>query len=117
VTEDQISQYAKISNDYNIIHFDDGIAQKSGFKGRIAHGLLAGGEISRILGTNFPGDGTIFMNYKNIFISPMYPGIKYKFVLSTPFNNEAGIFLCVVKVFDVENRLIMLSYNQLIKKK
>lgn len=116
VSESDIVGYADLSKDYNIIHFDDRKATESGFKGKIAHGLLACGEISRILGTEFPGSGTIFMNYKNIFFAPLYPNSTYNFVLSTPFFNSKGIYLCVIKVLDFENNIVMLSYNQLIKK-
>lgn len=116
VSDEQIVNYATISKDYNVIHFDNEEAQKCGFEGKIAHGLLACGEISRILGTDFPGAGTVFMNYKNIFLAPLYPNNVYKFVLSTPYYNEKGFYMCVVKVYDSKENLVMLSYNQLIKK-
>lgn len=116
VTEELISNYANVSKDFNVIHFDDDEARKCGFEGKISHGLLACGEISRILGTDYPGKGTVFMNYKNIFLVPLYPNKEYKFVLSTPFHNDKGIFLCLVKVYDSQENLVMLSYNQLINK-
>lgn len=116
VTNKNIETYADVSKDYNKIHFDDEKAVKCGFKSKIAHGLLASGEISRIFGTDFPGEGTIFMNYKNIFLAPLYPNNTYKFILSTPYYNEKGIYLCLVKVIDLHNNIVMLSYNQLIKK-
>jgi acyl dehydratase len=116
VKEKHIENYANISKDFNVIHFDDEEAKKSGFKGKIAHGLLACGEISRIFGTDYPGKGTIFMNYKNIFLAPFYPDHRYKFVLTTPFLNSKGVYMCVVKVFDTNEKLVMISYNQLIKK-
>lgn len=116
VKEQHIIDYAEVSKDFNVIHFDDEEAKRSGFKSKVAHGLLASGEISRIFGTEYPGKGAIFMNNKNVFLAPFYPNQKYKFVLTTPYKNEKGIYMCVVKVFDVNEELVMLSYNQLIKK-
>ncbi|MDM1527402.1 MaoC family dehydratase N-terminal domain-containing protein [Myroides odoratimimus] len=116
VTEEDIENYATASKDFNEIHFDLEAAQKAGFKDRIAHGLLATGEISRIIGTEYPGVGSIFMNYKNIFLAPMFINETYKFEVSTPYKNAKGIYICVVKVFDQNSKLTVVSYNQVLKR-
>lgn len=116
VTEQDIENYANASKDFNEIHFDISVAQKAGFKDRIAHGLLATGEISRIIGTEYPGLGSIFMNYKNIFLAPMFINETYKFEVSTPYKNAKGIYICVVKVFDQNSKLTVVSYNQVLKR-
>ncbi|MBB1140534.1 GNAT family N-acetyltransferase [Myroides sp. WP-1] len=117
VKESDIESYAQASKDYNEIHFDVEAAKKSGFKDRIAHGLLATGEISRIIGTEYPGVGSIFMNYKNIFLAPMYLNESYRFVVTTPFKTEKGVYICVVKVMDKNDKLVVVSYNQVLKRK
>lgn len=115
--EEDIEKYANLSSDYNKVHFDNQFARKLGFQDKIGHGLIAAGEISRIFGTEFPGDGTIFMNYKNIFLKPLYANREYEFILSTPFyNSEKGIFNCLVKVMDKNKNICMLSSNNLMNK-
>ncbi len=113
---DLVQHYADVSKDYNEIHFDDEEAIKLGFKSKISHGLIPCGEISRIIGTVFPGKGSVFLSYKNIFLSPLYVNTVYTFVLSTYYHSENGIYMCLVKVLDKENNIQMLSYNQVIKK-
>lgn len=116
-TEDVIEKYANLSLDYNKVHFDDQFAKKLGFKEKIGHGLIVAGEISRIFGTEFPGDGTIFMNYKNIFLKPLYADQDYEFILSTPlYNIEKGILYCLIKVVDKNKDICMLSYNNLMNR-
>ena len=74
VTDELIDSYAKISKDFNPIHVDDAAAIRAGFTGRIAHGLLCEAEVSRILGTVFPGEGTILLQENIRFIGPVYVG-------------------------------------------
>lgn len=117
VKESDIEDYAKASKDYNEIHFDIEAARSAGFKDRIAHGLLATGEISRIIGTEYPGIGSIFMNYKNIFLAPLYLNEEYNFIITTPFKTPKGIYMCVVKVLDKDNKIVLLSYNQVLNRR
>ena len=74
VTGKTIDAYAEISRDFNPIHMDNSAAVKAGFAGRIAHGLLCEAEVSRILGTDFPGEGTILLQETFKFVGPIYIG-------------------------------------------
>jgi 3-hydroxybutyryl-CoA dehydratase len=44
------------------------------FKGRIAHGMLAAGFISAVLGTKLPGPGTIYLSQSLKFKAPVRIG-------------------------------------------
>lgn len=73
ITEADVYQYAGIIGDYNPIRVNEEFAKKTIYKQRIAHGLLYASFISKILGTDFPGPGTIHvaqeMNWqKYVFI-------------------------------------------------
>ncbi|MFX1503758.1 MAG: MaoC family dehydratase [Promethearchaeota archaeon] len=48
ITRDVLKQYAKASGDTNPIHTNDAVAERSGLKGVIAHGLLSFGFISKL---------------------------------------------------------------------
>lgn len=50
ITEAEVLQFAKISKDYNPIHFDERFAATKGFQGRACHGLLVGSLITEIGG-------------------------------------------------------------------
>jgi 3-hydroxybutyryl-CoA dehydratase len=49
ITENDVKWFAAASGDTNPLHLDDEFAEKTRFKGRIAHGTLVGGLISAAL--------------------------------------------------------------------
>ena len=66
-----VEQYAHLVGDTNPVHLDAEYAAKSFFKKRVAHGLLAGGLISAILGTKLPGPGAIYLSQEFEFKRPV----------------------------------------------
>jgi len=74
VTEDDIELFAKATGDFNPVHLDQAYAEKTFFKGRIAHGLLSLGFISTILGNILPGHGTIYLSQEVKFLAPVRIG-------------------------------------------
>ena len=71
VSESDVYLYAGITGDFNPAHIDQAYAQDTVFKGRIAHGMLLGGFISAVLGTQLPGPGTIYMQQILNFKAPV----------------------------------------------
>lgn len=65
-------EFAAISGDYNPIHLDEEVAEKSIFKKKIVHGMLVGSYISGIIGNEFPGEGSIYMTQNLSFMKPIY---------------------------------------------
>ena len=74
ITESDIELFAKATGDFNPVHLDQGYAEKTMFKGRIAHGLLSVGLFSAVLGTIFPGHGTIYLSQEIKFLAPVRIG-------------------------------------------
>lgn len=74
VSESDIYLYAGITGDFNPAHINEGYARKTFFKTRIAHGMLAAGFISAVLGTRLPGPGTIFVRQELNFLAPVRIG-------------------------------------------
>lgn len=74
VTAEDIELFAKATGDFNPIHLDQAYAEKTFFKGRIAHGLLSVGFISAILGNILPGHGTIYLSQEVKFLAPVRIG-------------------------------------------
>ena len=54
ISDEDIRRFAAASGDTNPLHLDDEFAEKTRFKGRIAHGTLVGGLISAAL-ARIPG--------------------------------------------------------------
>jgi len=74
ITETDINDFAKLTGDFNPVHLDQAYAEKTIFKGRIAHGLLSVGLLSSILGNILPGHGTIYLSQEVKFIAPVRIG-------------------------------------------
>jgi 3-hydroxybutyryl-CoA dehydratase len=72
----QVRQFAELTGDSNPIHLDKAYAETFGFKSTIVHGFLVGSVISRILGTEFPGEGTIYLAQTMSFKAPVFPDEK-----------------------------------------
>ena len=74
VTEGDIRLFAASSGDNNPVHLDHDYAEHSRFSGVIAHGMYSGVLTSRMLGTQFPGPGTIYLSQTLNFRAPVRPG-------------------------------------------
>ena len=74
ITETDIADFARVTGDFNPVHLDQAYAEKTFFKGRIAHGLLSLGFISAILGNILPGHGAIYLSQEVKFLAPVRIG-------------------------------------------
>lgn len=74
VTAADVEAFAALSGDTNPVHLDASYAATSRFGRRIAHGMLVASYISTLLGTKFPGTGTIYMNQTLAFLRPVFLG-------------------------------------------
>jgi acyl dehydratase len=74
-TRDDIAEYARLSGDDNPVHLDPAAARAAGFDDLIAHGALVMGLFSRLLGTQLPGPGTIYLGQELRFSRPIYADV------------------------------------------
>ena len=74
ISESDVYLYAGITGDFNPAHINEEYARKTFFKTRIAHGLLAAGLISTVLGTQLPGPGTVYISQSLRFSAPVTIG-------------------------------------------
>jgi len=74
VTEADVNAFAALSGDHNPIHLDEAYAATTRFGRRIAHGMLVASYVSTLLGTKFPGTGTIYMSQTLNFLRPVFLG-------------------------------------------
>ena len=74
VSEADIYQFAGVSGDLNPAHIDAEYAKGTFFKERIAHGILAAGFISAVIGMRLPGPGTIYISQSLQFKAPVRIG-------------------------------------------
>jgi 3-hydroxybutyryl-CoA dehydratase len=72
ISADDVQRFAEIVGDLNPVHLDAEFAEKSFFKQRIVHGAFLGGLISKVLGMDFPGQGTVYISQNSVFKRPVY---------------------------------------------
>lgn len=76
ISKELVTNYINLLGDKNPIHHDKDYAKKTIFEKPIAHGDLIIGYISQIVGTEFPGEGTIYLMHSFSFKKPIYIGEK-----------------------------------------
>jgi 3-hydroxybutyryl-CoA dehydratase len=74
ITEADIVLFAAVTGDTNPMHLNEEYARSSIFGERIAHGMLAAGLITKVMGTQLPGPGTIYMSQSLRFRKPVRIG-------------------------------------------
>lgn len=74
ITESDIVLFAAVTGDTNPMHLNDEYAKGAIFGERIAHGMLAAGLITKVLGTQLPGPGTIYLSQSLKFRAPVRIG-------------------------------------------
>ena len=73
-SDEDVRNFARISNDKNPIHLNDEYAAQTRFKKRLVHGILTAGLISAVLGTKLPGEGSIYLSQNINFRAPVFIG-------------------------------------------
>ena len=95
---EDIQLFAVMSGDVNPAHVDPEYAHSSLFQEVIAHGMWGGALISTVLGTEFPGPGTIYVSQTLRFSRPVKVGdqITIKITCKQKFDhNKHVIFDCL----------------------
>jgi acyl dehydratase len=81
-SQQQVEEFARVTGDNNPVHTDAAYAATTMFKVPIMHGMLGAALFSKIFGTLFPGEGTIYLGQTLNFLRPMYAGKEYEAVFT-----------------------------------
>ena len=81
-TQDQVNDFAKVSGDTNPLHLAAEFAATTPFKKPIMHGFLGGSIFSMVLGTKFPGEGSVYLKQSMEFLRPMYVETEYEAIFT-----------------------------------
>jgi 3-hydroxybutyryl-CoA dehydratase len=72
ISADDVKRFADVVGDSNPVHLDETFASATSFKKRIVHGAFLAGLISKVLGMDFPGEGTIYISQTSVFKRPVF---------------------------------------------
>jgi acyl dehydratase len=71
ISEQDVRAFAQITGDDNPIHVDEEFARQTQFGHRIVHGVLLLGIVSKVLGRDYPGHGSIAISVTSRFLRPV----------------------------------------------
>jgi acyl dehydratase len=100
-TQEDVILFAKVTGDNNPLHLDQAFAATTNFKKPIIHGALASSVFSKVMGTLFPGFGSIYLKQSSEYLRPMFVGVDYEAVFTViSINNEKHIADITCEIFD-----------------
>jgi acyl dehydratase len=76
-SQEEVNRFAEVTGDGNPVHTNAAYAATTMFKRPIMHGMLGAALFSKVFGTLFPGEGTIYLKQSLNFLKPMYPDTEY----------------------------------------
>ena len=109
-SQEQVNEFCKISGDFNSIHWDTNYASNTQFKKPIIHGALIASVFSRVMGMEFPGEGSIYLKQLSEFKRPLYVDQVYraKFEIIS-INSEKHMAEIKTQVFEMERGKLMVD--------
>lgn len=116
VTETRVRAFGEFSGDTNPIHLEHEAARRAGFRSRIAHGALLLAEVSRIIGRELPGDGSLWMSSEIDFRAAVYIGDELTLVARVEHVTPAfGIVALEIRGFRATDRVEVLRVHAKVK--
>ena len=108
ITQEMVNKFAKLSGDKNPLHIDKKFAATTRFKKPIVHGLFSVTSFGKVMGTKFPGPGSIHVAQNLSFKKPLYPDEKYYVyieLIRIVKKKQFGVFK--TQIYDLNNKLIV----------
>lgn len=110
ITQAMVNAFAELSGDTNPVHTNPDYAATSVFKRPVIHGIFSAAIFSKVFGTEFPGEGTVYVSQTLDFKRPMYPDVAYK-AQSTVLEVDAAKHTALIKteIVDAETGKLTLT--------
>ena len=77
-SQTDVADFARVTGDDNPLHLDADFAAQTPFKRPIIHGMLGASVFTKVLGTEFPGYGSVYLGQTLEFLRPMFVDTDYE---------------------------------------
>jgi acyl dehydratase len=72
VTREHVETFARLTGDYNPLHFDADFASRTRFGALVVQGGLTTGLLHALVAMDLPGPGSVFLSQQWKFTAPVY---------------------------------------------
>jgi acyl dehydratase len=93
ISTDDVEKFAEVTGDDNPIHLDAEHAKQTRFGVPVVHGVLLLGIVSKVLGRDYPGHGSIAVS------------MSVKWLRPVPVNSEVEIEIKVAEKIEARNQV------------
>jgi len=114
ITDKMVRDYSELSGDENPIHLDDEYSKNSIFGKRIVHGMLLSSFFSKIIATNYPGEGSIYLKQDLNFKNPCYINDEVEIVVELDKKENNKYYL---KTKIIRDNIEIIDGNAIVLKK
>lgn len=76
-SQEDVIDFARVTGDNNPLHLEADFAAQTPFKRPIIHGMLGACVFTKVLGTEFPGPGSVYLAQTLEFLRPMFVETDY----------------------------------------
>lgn len=116
-SQQQVQDFAQLTGDNNPLHLDANYAATTAFRKPIMHGFLGASIFSKVLGTLFPGEGTLYLKQSMEFVNPMFVEVRYEAVFTVKEILPNAAALIETQVKDATTGAIAITGEALVKNK
>ena len=74
IDESLLTDFAKLSGDFNPLHMDEDYALNTNFEKRVCHGMLLASFFSQLVGMYLPGKNSLYFSQSLNFRNPCFIG-------------------------------------------
>ena len=74
LTHEHVETYARLTGDYNPLHFDEAFARATRFGALVVQGGLTTGLLHAVVAMELPGPGSVFLSQNWKFTAPVFIG-------------------------------------------
>ncbi|GGB94326.1 MaoC family dehydratase [Dyadobacter sediminis] len=107
-TQEEVERFAELTGDNNPIHLDAEYAATTSFKRPIIHGMLGATVFTKVLGTQYPGFGSIYLKQTLEFLRPMYVETDYRAVFTIKSIDKAKHIAEIgAEIFDAHTKKVV----------
>ena len=114
ITDKMVRDFSELVGDKNPIHLDDEYSKNSIFGKRIVHGMLLSSFFSKIIATNYPGEGSIYLKQDLNFKNPCYINDEIEIVVELDKKENNKYFL---KTKIIRDNIEIIDGNAIVLKK